>query len=306
MTLALYSHADMEHHQPGPGHPERSQRLGAVLDALADASDLNLLRREASLASLEDLQRVHPRAHLDRLIAASPLQGLHELDPDTFLSPGSVVAARRAAGAVIDAVTGVVNGNHDRAFCAVRPPGHHAEPGTAMGFCVFSNVAVAARVAQSLGLARVAIVDFDVHHGNGTQAVVESDASLFLASIHQAPLYPGTGDPSETGVGNVVNRTVPPHAPRSQWQKRFEDMMPALDDFAPDLILISAGFDAHARDPLGGQSLQAEDYAWATRAILTVARRHCAGRVVSSLEGGYDLEALGQSALAHVRALQEG
>jgi len=306
MTLALYTHADMEHHQPGPGHPERSQRLGAVLDALADASDLNLLRREASLASLEDLQRVHPRAHLDRLIAASPDKGLHELDPDTFLSPGSVAAARRAAGAVIDAVRGVVNGDHDRAFCAVRPPGHHAEPDTAMGFCVFSNVAVAARVAQSLGLARVAIVDFDVHHGNGSQAVVENDPSLFLASIHQAPLYPGTGDPSETGVGNVVNRTVPPHAPRSQWQKRFESMMPALDDFAPDLILISAGFDAHARDPLGGQSLQAEDYAWATRAILTVARRHCAGRVVSSLEGGYDLEALGQSALAHVRALQEG
>lgn len=306
MTLALYSHADMEHHHPGLGHAERSQRLGAVLDALSDASDLDLLRREASLASLDDLHRVHPRAHLEHLIAASPLEGLHELDPDTFLSPGSIGAARRAAGAVIDAVTDLVNGDHDRAFCAVRPPGHHAEPRTAMGFCVFSNVAIAARVAQSLGLARVAIVDFDVHHGNGTQAVVEEDVSLFLASIHQAPLYPGTGDPSETGVGNVVNRTVPPHAPRSQWQKRFESMMPALDDFVPDLILISAGFDAHARDPLGGQSLQAEDYAWATRAILTVARRHCAGRVVSSLEGGYDLEALGQSAVAHVRALQEG
>jgi acetoin utilization deacetylase AcuC-like enzyme len=306
MTVALYSHADMVNHQPGPSHPERSERLGAVLDALKDASDLDLQWGEANLATLEDLQRVHPRAHLEAILASSPIEGLHELDPDTFLSSGTINAARRAAGAVIDAVKGVVAGNHDRAFCAVRPPGHHAEPGTAMGFCVFSNIAIAARVAQSLGLGRVAIVDFDVHHGNGTQAVVEHDASLLLASIHQAPLYPGTGDPSETGVGNVFNTTVAPHAPRSQWRARFEGLMPALDRFAPDLILISAGFDAHARDPLGGQGLEADDLAWATRAILTIARRHCSGRVVSSLEGGYDLQALGQSALAHVRALQEG
>ena len=306
MTLALYTHADMLGHLPGPGHPERSQRLGAVLDALDDASDLDLERHDARLAEIADLERVHPRGFLDSVFAASPQSGLRELDPDTFLSPGSLTAARRAAGAVMDAVTAVATGQHLRAFCAVRPPGHHAEPGTAMGFCVFANVAVGARLAQSLGLARVAIVDFDVHHGNGTQAVVETDPSLFLASIHQSPFYPGTGDPSETGVGNVVNTTVPPHAPRTLWRNRFEAMMPALDAFAPDLVMISAGFDAHARDPLGGQGLLAEDFAWATDAILSVARRRCAGRVVSSLEGGYDLEALGQSAVAHVRALQEG
>jgi acetoin utilization deacetylase AcuC-like enzyme len=175
-----------------------------------------------------------------------------------------------------------------------------------MGFCLFSNVAVAARVARSLGMGRVAVVDFDVHHGNGTQAAFEADDSLFLASIHQMPLYPGTGAPSETGVGNIVNVAVEPHAARESWRARFAGgLMPALDDFAPDLILISAGFDAHRRDPLAHQSLEADDFAWATRAVLEVARHRCGGKVVSSLEGGYDLEGLGRSALAHVRALGE-
>lgn len=175
-----------------------------------------------------------------------------------------------------------------------------------MGFCVFSNLAVAARAAQAAGLARVAVVDFDVHHGNGTQAAFEHDPTLFLASIHQRPLYPGSGDPSETGVGNIVNGVVGPHSAREKWRKVFEGLMSHVDAFAPDLILISAGFDAHARDPLASQSLEAEDFAWATRAIVSVANGRSKGRVVSSLEGGYDLEALGRSALAHVRALQEG
>ena len=175
-----------------------------------------------------------------------------------------------------------------------------------MGFCVFSNVAIAARVARDAGYARVAVIDFDVHHGNGTQAVVAEDPSLFFASIHQWPLYPGTGAPSEHGVGNVVNATVPPMAPREAWRTAFEALMTPLDAFAPDLILISAGFDAHARDPQAEQMLEAEDYAWATRAIASVARARCDGRIVSSLEGGYDLEGLGRSALAHVRALEEG
>ena len=292
-------------HAPGAGHPEKPERLAAVLGALDDAA-LDLDRRDATEAAVADLERIHPAAYVARMIAASPETGLAQLDADTILSPGSVRAARLAAGAAIDSVRAVAAGETLRAFAAVRPPGHHAEPNQAMGFCLFSSVAVAARVAQSLGMARVAVVDFDVHHGNGTQAAFENDPSLFLASIHQMPLYPGTGAPSENGVGNIVNAPVEPHCARESWRATFSGgLMPALDDFAPDLVIISAGFDAHRRDPLAHQSLEAEDFAWATRAVLEVARRHCGGKVVSSLEGGYDLEGLGRSALAHVRALGE-
>jgi acetoin utilization deacetylase AcuC-like enzyme len=305
MSVALFSHPDMIAHAPGGGHPERPERLAAVLSALDD-SDLALDRHAATEAAVIDLERIHPADYVRRIIEASPSEGLARLDADTVLSPGSVRAARLAVGAAIDAVRAVADGQTTRAFAAVRPPGHHAEPDQAMGFCLFSNVAVAARLAQSLGLARVAVVDFDVHHGNGTQAAFEADDSLFLASIHQMPLYPGTGAASETGVGNIVNVAVEPHAARESWRASFAGgLMPALDDFAPDLILISAGFDAHRRDPLAHQSLEAEDFAWATRAVIEVARRHCGGKVVSSLEGGYDLEGLGRSALAHVRALGE-
>jgi acetoin utilization deacetylase AcuC-like enzyme len=305
MSVALFTHPDMLAHRPGVGHPESPERLQAVLDAL-DAADLGLDRHAATEAAVADLERLHPADHVARLLAAAPDSGLRQLDADTVLSPGSVRAARLAAGAVIDAVRAVARGETARAFAAVRPPGHHAEPDTSMGFCLFSNVAVAARVAQSEGMARVAVIDFDVHHGNGTQAAFEADESLFLGSIHQSPLYPGTGAASETGVGNIVNVPVPPHAAREAWRGAFAGgLMPALEAFRPDLILISAGFDAHRRDPLAHQSLEAQDFAWATRAVLEVARSRCGGKVVSSLEGGYDLEGLGRSAVAHVQALGE-
>ena len=305
MSVALFSHPDMLAHRPGVGHPESPERLQAVLDAL-DAAALGLDRRAATEATVIDLERLHPADHVARLLAAAPDSGFRQLDADTVLSPGSVRAARLAAGAVVDAVRAVARGETARAFAAVRPPGHHAEPDQSMGFCLFSNVAVAARVAQAEGMARVAVIDFDVHHGNGTQAAFESDDSLFLGSIHQSPLYPGTGAASESGVGNIVNVPVAPHAAREAWRGAFAGgLMPALEAFTPDLILISAGFDAHRRDPLAHQSLEAEDFAWATRAVLEIARSCCGGKVVSSLEGGYDLEGLGRSAVAHVQALGE-
>lgn len=309
MSLALYTHPDMLGHHPGGhvaggSHPERSERLSAVLAALADES---LDRREAPLAERSDLGLVHSDRHLDRVFAAGAATGRVKLDPDTVMAPGSLDAALRASGAVTAAVLAVARREIDRAFCAVRPPGHHAEPEQAMGFCLFSNVAVAARVALDSGFRRVAVVDFDVHHGNGTQAALQAEPRAVFASIHQSPLYPGTGDESETGIGNVFNVTVAPGAPRETWRAAFaERLLPPVDAFDPDLILVSAGFDAHASDPLAEQNLLEEDYGWMTRAIVEVANSRCAGKLVSSLEGGYDLQALAGSARAHVQALREG
>jgi acetoin utilization deacetylase AcuC-like enzyme len=303
MPVTLFSHPLMLQHQPGADHVESPERLQAVLDALDDAG-WSMERRVARPVERAALHRIHPATLVDAIAQAAPETGTIWIDPDTAMSPRSFDAALLAAGAVVEAAEAAARGELERAFCAVRPPGHHAEPGRPMGFCLLSNVAAAAKAAQAAGAARVAVVDFDVHHGNGTQAAFEADPTLFFASIHQSPLYPGTGAAHETGVGNVVNVPVPPGAPAALWRKLFESrLMPGVDAFEPDLIIISAGFDAHARDPLAQQSLEAEDFAWATRAIVETARARAGGRVVSSLEGGYDLQALGRSAAAHVEAL---
>ena len=305
MTTLLYTHQACLDHDPGSDHPESPARLRAVLEALEAPEFARLERREAPEATIEDLARVHPRPFVERLLAAVPQTGHVAIDADTVMSPASGRAALRAAGAVTAAVDAVVAGEADNAFCAVRPPGHHAEPRRAMGFCLFNNIAVGALRAREVhGLARVAAIDFDVHHGNGTQARFADDPTLFYASTHQSPLYPGTGAASETGVGNIVNAPLPPLAGSQQFRTAMtRKILPALDAFRPEMVLISAGFDAHRRDPLAQLLLEEADYTWTTEQLLDIARRHAGGRVVATLEGGYDLAALAASAAAHVRVL---
>jgi len=306
MTTLLYTHPSCVEHDPGQYHPETPARLRSVLAALSAPEFVALERREAPEATIEDLTRVHPPGFVERLLAAVPEAGHVGIDADTVMSPQSGAAALHAAGAVVAAVDAVVAGEADNAFCAVRPPGHHAEPNRAMGFCLFNNVAIGAlRARQVHGLARVAVVDFDVHHGNGTQATFWDDQSLFYGSTHQSPLYPGTGSSAETGVaGNIVNVPLPPMSGSQAFRLGMtRTLLPALDAFAPKMLLISAGFDAHRSDPLAQLLLDEADYTWATEQLVAIARQHAGGRVVSTLEGGYDLVALGASAAAHVRVL---
>jgi acetoin utilization deacetylase AcuC-like enzyme len=308
MSVALFTHPSMLQHETPPGHPERPARLASVLKAL---EGMDLDRREAPLATRAQIELVHDAAYLDALDAAFPAPGerLRALDADTSVSHGSKEAALRAAGAVIAAVDAVQGGENPSAFCAVRPPGHHAEPWTAMGFCLYNNAAIGALYAMKAhGLKRVAVMDFDVHHGNGTQTVAAREPALFYASTHEHPLYPGTGDAAEHGpAGNIVNAPLHAGADGAAFRRAMEALViPAIDAFAPDLVIISAGFDAHKADPLANLQLDESDYAWAASALLSVARRHCGGRVVSTLEGGYDLAALGRSSAAFVEALQRG
>jgi acetoin utilization deacetylase AcuC-like enzyme len=305
MTTLLFTHPACLEHDPGRHHPESPARLRAVVEALADPEFARLERREAPEAALDDILRVHPRHHVERILRAVPKSGHVAIDADTVLSPDSGQAALRAAGAVVAAVDAVMAREGNNAFCAVRPPGHHAEPERAMGFCLFNNIAVGAlRARQAHGLGRVAVIDFDVHHGNGTQAAFETDDSLFYASTHQSPLYPGTGAASEIGVGNVVNVPLRPMAGSSQFRAGMtQRILPAIEAFRPEFVLISAGFDAHRNDPLAQLLLDEADYAWITERLIEIADRHADGRLVSTLEGGYDLDALRASAAAHTRVL---
>ena len=305
MPTLLVTHPDCIAHEPGRGHPEAPERLSAILDIFKEPEFSSVLRQDAPLGREADIALVHDPDFVSALLAAVPAAGHAALDADTVLSPGSGSAALRAVGAVTAAVDAVVAGGASNAFCAVRPPGHHAEPAQAMGFCLFNSIAIAARHAQAAhGVKRVAIVDFDVHHGNGTQTVVENDPSLFFASSHQYPFYPGTGAAGETGLGNVVNTPLSAGSDGRVFRRAFETrILPALDAFAPDLLLVSAGFDAHRADPLAGLELEETDFAWVTARLMEAARRHCGGKLVSVLEGGYDLRSLAGSAAAHLSAL---
>ncbi|MCW5724133.1 MAG: histone deacetylase family protein [Maricaulaceae bacterium] len=305
-TLIIDSPASREHAVP-PGHPEHVGRYRAIIGALdADAPDLR--RLNAPKAMRGDLLRVHAAQHVDRIFSFDPGPQGAALDPDTWMAPGSLGAALHAAGAGIAAVDAVLEADEGAAFCVVRPPGHHAEPDRPMGFCLFNNIAVAALYAlEEKALSHVAVVDIDVHHGNGTQTVAEREPRLFFASIHESPLYPGTGHAHETGLnGNVVNMPVRSGTTGLQWRARLEaDLFPALARFAPQMLFVSAGFDAHADDPLAGLALTESDYAWAAARLVEIARQCGHPRLVCMLEGGYDLPALGRSAAAFVRALAD-
>ena len=305
MTTLLFSHPACLEHEPGRHHPESPARLRAILTALDEPEFARLQRREAPQAALDDLLRVHSWRHVERTLGAVPQSGHIGIDADTILSPASGAAALHAAGAVAAAVDAVVAKEADNAFCAVRPPGHHAEPERAMGFCLFNNAAIGALRAREVhGLARVAVIDFDVHHGNGTQAAFEADGSLFYASTHQYPLYPGTGAASETGVGNIVNAPLRPMSGSGQFRLAMtERIFPTLAAFRPELLMVSAGFDAHRNDPLAQLLLDEQDYVWVTEELLAIADRYAEGRLVSTLEGGYDLVALAASVAAHIRVL---
>ena len=308
MSTLYVSHPAFAEHLTPPGHPERPERMRAVEQALEAETFQALARVEAPLAEAAVATLAHPEAFVEALDRIRPREGSVRIDGDTVMSVGTWEALLRALGGVTHAVDEVMAGRAQNAFCGIRPPGHHAEQTTAMGFCFFNFVVCAARHAQKAhGAQKVAIVDFDVHHGNGTQAIVWDDPSIMYASTHQMPLFPGTGARSETGVGNIINCPMRAGDGGDRFREAFDDaILPSLKTFSPDLIVISAGFDAHKRDPLGGLWLVEEDYSWMTKRLMDVADEHANGRVVSVLEGGYDLQGLGQSTAAHVRALMRG
>ncbi|MEL6773192.1 MAG: histone deacetylase family protein [Pseudomonadota bacterium] len=305
MTVMIFNHASSHQHVTPPGHPERVARIQTVDAVLSSAEYDGLVRREAPAAADDALARAHDANYVARIVATAPSAGSVPLDPDTHMSPGSLTAARHAAGSNIAAVDAVMAGETQAAFCAVRPCGHHAERDRAMGFCLFNNVAVGAHHALNAhGLERVAIIDFDVHHGNGTQDIFYDDPRVLFVSSHQMPLYPGTGAPHETGVGNILNVPLDAMTGGAAMRAAYQGtILPQLRAFAPELVMISAGFDAHTNDPLAGLNWLDSDFGWVTREICAVAADVAGGRVVSTLEGGYDLDGLADSLRAHLDAL---
>jgi len=309
VATLLISHPACLLHLTPPGHPERPDRLRAVERALADEPFKPLIREEAPTASFETITLVHPLDYVTALRDATPQQGFVRLDPDTSMSPGSFEAALRAIGGAVHAVDAVMGGRAANAFVSVRPCGHHALTARPMGFCLFNNVAIAARHAQRKhGAERVAIIDFDVHHGNGSQETFWSDPTVMYCSTHQMPLFPGTGARTERGEHDtVVNAPLRAGDGGSVFREAFETtILPRLRDFRPDLVVISAGFDAHQRDPLANIKLVEADFEWVTRKLMEIADASAKGRVVSVLEGGYDLDGLANSSAAHVAALMQG
>ena len=306
MSTFLYSHRTCVLHDPGDVHPECPGRLEAVLNGLNEDDFKSLKRHEAPEIDLRLVKLVHTSDYVEKIVARSPEKGRVQLDADTSMSSHSVEAARRSSGAAVEAVERIIAGDAKNAFCAVRPPGHHAESTKAMGFCLFNGAAIAAFHARiNHGLDRVAVIDFDVHHGNGTQNSFEQEPNLFYASSHQAPAYPGTGKESDTGSGNnICNAPLPPGSGSKEFKSVYTNrILPALKNFEPELIIISAGFDAHSKDPLAQLNLETDDYGWVSEQILELASKCCDGRVISILEGGYNIQALRESVQVHVRAL---
>ncbi|MCB1516427.1 MAG: histone deacetylase family protein [Hyphomicrobiaceae bacterium] len=306
-TLFVRQENGISHRTPF-GHPERPERLGAVDDALSQDVFDPLVRVEAPVGDLSLASLVHDQSVLSDLQSARPAEGIRQIEADTYVSEGSLNAAATALGGALTALDAVMKGEVDNAFCGIRPPGHHAERNRSMGFCLVNSAAIAARVAQQqYGVERVAIVDFDVHHGNGTQDIFYDDPSVFYGSSHQMPLFPGSGAVSETGVGNVLNAPLDPMSDGMSMREAYTDyLLPALADFSPDLIIISAGFDAHRLDPLAQLNWVGSDYGWVTGKIMDIAEKHAANRIVSLLEGGYDLKGLAEGVANHVAMLLNG